>query len=185
MRWRGATRLGHGKSRQICHGTGVRSTQLGACAALANVGVFFPFATCLTEVSELYTVLHSCFKSQPRTGHTREPDPTHNELKHTTTRKTATHERNPGTPHVHTHTHTHTTVERKTPSATHTRERTRQGNHRLRDLHRPLRQRLRPLPPLLLHLPLPPNLVKLEAGEARELRLTRGGIGAAPSPALR
>ena len=32
-------------------------------------------------------------KSQPRTGHTREPDPTHNELKHTTTRKTATHER--------------------------------------------------------------------------------------------
>ena len=28
------------------------------------------------------------FKSQPRTGHTREPDPTHNELKHTTTRKT-------------------------------------------------------------------------------------------------
>ena len=29
-------------------------------------------------------------KSQPRTGHTREPDPTHNELKHTITRKTAT-----------------------------------------------------------------------------------------------
>ena len=27
-------------------------------------------------------------KSQPRTGHTREPDPTHNELKHTITRKT-------------------------------------------------------------------------------------------------
>ena len=47
-------------------------------------------------------------KSQPRTGHTREPDPTHNELKHTITRltrKTATHERNPDTPHVHTHTH--------------------------------------------------------------------------------
>ena len=33
-------------------------------------------------------------KSQPRTGHTREPDPKHNALKHTTTRKTATHERN-------------------------------------------------------------------------------------------
>ena len=33
-------------------------------------------------------------KSQPRTGHTREPDPTHNELKHTITRKTAAHERN-------------------------------------------------------------------------------------------
>ena len=46
-------------------------------------------------------------KSQPRTGHTREPDPTHSELKHTITRKTATHERNPDTPaHVHTHTHT-------------------------------------------------------------------------------
>ena len=48
-------------------------------------------------------------KSQPRTGHTREPDPTHNELKHTITRKTATHERNPDTPaHAHTHTHTPT-----------------------------------------------------------------------------
>ena len=36
-------------------------------------------------------------------------DPTHNELKHTTTRKTATHERTPDKPHVHTHTpHTHT-----------------------------------------------------------------------------
>ena len=45
-------------------------------------------------------------KSQPRTGHTREPDPTHNELKHTTTRKTASHERTPDKPHVHTHTHT-------------------------------------------------------------------------------
>ena len=33
---------------------------------------------------------------------TREPDPTHNELKHTITRKTATHERNPDTPHIHT-----------------------------------------------------------------------------------
>ena len=41
------------------------------------------------------------YTSQPRTGHTREPDPTHNELKHTTTRKTATHERNPDTPHIH------------------------------------------------------------------------------------
>ena len=44
-------------------------------------------------------------------------------------------------------------------------------------------ERLRPLPPLPLHLPLPPNLVKLEAGEARELRLTVQCIGAAPSPA--
>ena len=29
-----------------------------------------------------------------QTGHTREPDPTHNELRHKTTRKTATHESN-------------------------------------------------------------------------------------------
>ena len=35
------------------------------------------------------------------------PDSTHNELKHTITRKTATHERStPDKPHVHTHTHT-------------------------------------------------------------------------------
>ena len=33
-----------------------------------------------------------------------------------------------------------------------------------------LRQPLRPLPPLSLHLPLPPNLVELEAGEARRTR---------------
>ena len=65
----------------------------------------------------------------------------------------------------------HTNATQTHTSATPTRERTRQGNHRLRDLHQPLRQRLRPLPPLLLHLPLPPHLVKLEAGEARELRL--------------
>ena len=92
-------------------------------------------------------------KSQPLSRRPREPDPTHNELKHTITRKTATHERNQT--HL-TFTRTHNTS-RHTPSATPTRERTRQGNHRLRDLHRPLRQRLRPLPPLLLHLPLPPN----------------------------
>ena len=46
-----------------------------------------------------------CIKSEPRTGHTRVPDSTHNELKHTTTHKTATHERTPDKPHVHTHTH--------------------------------------------------------------------------------
>ena len=79
------------------------------------------------------------------------------------------HTRNPDAPHVHTHTHTRTSRHITSGSATPTRERSRQGNHRLRDLHRPLRRRLRPLPPLLLHLPLPPNLVELEAGEAREL----------------
>ena len=37
----------------------------------------------------------SVYKSQPRTGHTREPDPKHLEQKHKTTHKTATHERTP------------------------------------------------------------------------------------------
>ena len=109
-------------------------------------------------------------KSQQRTGNTREPDPTHNELKHTTTRKTATHERTPEKPQVHTH--THTSCQNPSARATPTRERTRQGNHRLSELHRPLRQRLRPLPPLPLHLPLSPNLVELEAGTVPGVFLT-------------
>ena len=94
------------------------------------------------------------------------------------------HPRLPPDKPAHDHTHTHTSRSenersqstddtaphrnRHTPSATPTRERARQGNHRLRELHRPLRQRLvRPLPPLLLHLPLPPNLVELEADSHR------------------
>ena len=36
----------------------------------------------------LHATMHGP-KSQPRTGHTREPDPTHNELKHTITRMEA------------------------------------------------------------------------------------------------
>ena len=88
-----------------------------------------------SPVSCTRTVLFA-LKSQPRTGHTREPNPTNNALKHTTTRKTATHERNPDAPHVHTHTHTHTSRHITSGSATPMRERSRQGNHRLRDLHR-------------------------------------------------
>ena len=65
--------------------------------------------TCTVQLYCTTAAWQCITKSQPRTGHTREPDPTHNELKH---------------------------------SATPTRERTRQGNHRLRELHRPLRQRL-------------------------------------------
>ena len=80
------------------------------------------------------------------------------------------HERTPDTPHVHTH--THTSYPHPTARATPTRERTRQGNHRLSELHRPLRQRLRPLPPLPLHLPLSPNLVELEAGTVPGVFLT-------------
>ena len=92
---------------------------------------------------------------------TERPNPTHNELKHTATRK-----RRQSTDDTASH-------PSHTPSATpQPCERAGQLNHHLRDmlreLHRPLRQRLRPLPPLLLHLPLTPHLVKLEAGEARE-----------------
>ena len=47
------------------------------------------------------------------------------------------------------HPHAHT------PSATTARERERLGDHRLRELHRPLGQRIRPPRPLPLHLPLP------------------------------
>ena len=61
-------------------------------------------------------------------------------------------------PHAHTH-------------STTAREHERLGDHRLRELHRSLRQRLRPPRPLPLHLPLPPHLVELEAGEACVLRL--------------
>ena len=47
-------------------------------------------------------------KSQPRTGHTREPDPTHLKLRHRTTRRTATHERTHTKQTSLTHSHTHT-----------------------------------------------------------------------------
>ena len=76
-----------------------------------------------------------------------------NRTRHTTSSSTQSHAKQQHT-NATRHTsrsHAHTHPSRHTPSATPTRERTRQGNHRLRDLHRPLRQRLRPLPPLLLH----------------------------------
>ena len=59
-----------------------------------------------TALATAVTGYRTVDKSQPRTGHTREPDPTHNELKHTTTRKTATHERTPETNLTFTRTHT-------------------------------------------------------------------------------
>ena len=55
-----------------------------------------------------------CIKSEPRTGHTRVPDSTHNELRHTSTRKTATHERTSQTNKPHVHTHTHIPPDRRT-----------------------------------------------------------------------
>ena len=65
------------------------------------------YSTCTVQLYCTTAAWQCITKSQPRTGHTREPDPTHNELKHTTTRKTASHERTPADkPHVHTHTHT-------------------------------------------------------------------------------
>ena len=129
-------------------------------------------------------------KSQTRTGHTREPDPTHNELKHTTTRKTAARERTPQTNLTFTRTHTppeendanqQTTPPRITATLTQPPPRASAlasgtiacaSSRCSTDPSASLAQRLRPLPHLSLHLPLPPNLVKQEAGEARELRLT-------------
>ena len=126
--------------------------------------------------------------------------------KHTTTRKPATHERTQ-TNLTFTRTHTHLPngdrCQRPTDTAphdsphdshTHSATPTRVRASALASgtiacasstdsTSANLRERLRPLPPLPLHLPLPPNLVKLEAGEARELRLTVQCIGAAPSPA--
>ena len=75
-----------------------------------------------------------------RTRHTSSSTQSHAKQQHT------------NATHVHTsRSHAHAHPSRHTPSATPTRERTRQGNHRLRDLHRPLRQRLRPLTPSLKH----------------------------------
>ena len=54
------------------------------------------------RVREFCSQISTANMTHARTGH---PDSTHNELKHTTTRKTATHERTPDKPHVHTHTH--------------------------------------------------------------------------------
>jgi hypothetical protein len=53
------------------------------------------------------TGTHATHKSQPRTGHTREPDPKHLEQKHKATHKTATHERTPDRQTSRSHTHTH------------------------------------------------------------------------------
>ena len=70
----------------------------------------FTFTLTLTKGRRQF--LHFPTKSQPRTGHTREPDPTHNELKHTITRKTGkqqhsrTQPRHTSRSQVHTHTHT-------------------------------------------------------------------------------
>ena len=109
-------------------------------------------------------------KSQPRTGHTREPDPTH-KLKHTIIRKTATHERNHNT-------YTHLTFTRtRTPLPPHSL------SHPHARAHPPGEPSPAPSPPASPPAPPPadspaaapaapaPDLVKLEAGEARELRL--------------
>ena len=50
-----------------------------------------PLATCALPKGQRRVHVLPSPKSQPRTGHTREPDPTNNVLKHTTTRETQTH----------------------------------------------------------------------------------------------
>ena len=87
-------------------------------------------------------------RTHARTGPDTQRAQSHNHTQYSNTRTQPRHT-------SRSHAQTHTQTSRHTPSATATRERTRQGNHRLSDLHRPLRQRLRPLPPLLplvLHL---------------------------------
>ena len=65
--------------------------------------------TNLASDTRVRTCSETVPKSQPRTGHTREPDPTHLKLKHETTRGTPTHESTHQTDLTHTHiTHTHT-----------------------------------------------------------------------------
>ena len=97
--------------------------------------------------------------------------------------------RTPDKPHVHTHSRTHTPPERSTMpinrrhrpasqphSLSHPHARARSpeepSHARAPPTPPPAPPPASPLPPLPLHLPLPPNLVKQEAGEARELRLT-------------
>ena len=104
-------------------------------------------------------------RKHARTGPDTQRAQAHN---HTQNSKPRTHPRQTSCSHAHTHLLCQNPSARATP----TRERTRQGNHRLSELHRPLRQRLRPLPPLPLHLPLSPNLVELEAGTVPGVFLT-------------
>ena len=76
------------------------SAQCGAALRSISAAVRSILSAVRCSAVDFHTALRSISpvfdsKSQPRTGHTREHDPTHNELKHTITRKTATHERNP------------------------------------------------------------------------------------------
>ena len=90
---------------------------------------------------------------------------------HSATDITRTHTPNRQTSLTHTQIAIRERCQKTTPPASraHTHSATRLGDHRLRELHRPLRQRLCPSRPLPLHLPLPPDLVELEASEARVL----------------
>ena len=111
---------------------------------------------------------YNCLKSQPRTQDARA-----NRTRHTTSSSTQPHAKQQpaNAPQTNlTFTRTHTPPERRT-MAINRRHRPASQPHSLshpharasarspvkpspaRSLHRPLRQRLRPLPPLLLHLP--------------------------------
>ena len=121
-----------------------------------------PPAAKLVDTHRAHPQISTADRTHARTGPDTQRAQAHNHTQNSSTRT------QPDTPHVHTHTHTHTPPATPPQPPQRASAPARQGNHRLRDLHRPLRERLRPLPPLLLHLPLPPHLVKLEAGEARE-----------------
>ena len=73
--------------------------------------------TNLASDTRVRTCSETVPKSQPRTGHTREPDPTHLKLKHETTRGTPTHESTHQTDLTHTHLATRRTmsIEQTTP----------------------------------------------------------------------
>ena len=78
--------------------------------ALLVLRAVCPLRVYNTSTSGLYTVRgFSNSKSQPRTGHTREPNSTHLKLKRKTTREKPTHERTPNQTNL-THTHTPETV---------------------------------------------------------------------------
>ena len=131
-------------------------------------------------------------KSQPRTGHTREPDPTHLKLRHRTTRRTATHERTHTKQTSLTQSHTHTSRSendvrrRHRPPHTHTHTQPRargtiacaiSTDHSASASARraPSRCTCRSCP----------TCVELEAGETRVLATATGGTGGVPSPVPR
>ena len=129
-----------------------------------------------TRHTEVKSQISTADRTPARTGPDTQRAQAHN---HTQNSSTRTQPRHTSRSHAHTH------PSRHTPSATPTRERTRQGNHGLRDLHRPFRQRLRPLPPLLCCTCRSRPTSSSCWRRVRPANCDCGGIGAAPSLVLR